>query len=112
MQWWSCGCLLFFLRALFAFLALPGIVAFVVPLILLRPTDRAAVAFDGAIVAVLGIVTVAGWALGFRSATIGWYALVLGVAFHLRVVFFEEPWLARMHGNEFVAYRSRVRRWL
>ena len=145
-----------FLRALLAFLALPGVVAFGVPLLLLRPAGRAATA-DGTIVGGLGIVVllwcvrdfyvagrgtlapwsppkrlvtvglyqysrnpmyvgvlliVAGWALAFRSATIGWYALFLVAAFHVRVVFFEEPWLARAHGAEFEAYRSKVRRWL
>lgn len=93
-----------FLRALFAFLALPGIFAFAVPLVWLRLTGRTAVTPDGAIVV--------GWALAFRSATIAWYALGLAALFHVRVVFFEEPWLARTHGAEFGAYRSKVRRWL
>lgn len=146
-----------FLRALFAFLALPGVVAFAVPLLWLRPAGRTGVTLDGAIVAALGIVVliwcvrefyvagrgtlapwsppkhlvttglyrysrnpmyvgvliiVIGWALAFRSATIAWYALALAALFHARVVFFEEPWLARTHGAEFDAYRSKVPRWL
>jgi hypothetical protein len=32
--------------------------------------------------------------------------------FHLRVVFGEEPWLARTHGAAWTEYRARVPRWL
>ena len=136
---------------------MPGIVAFVVPLLMLRPAGRTVPTLDGAIVAGIGIVvllwcvrefyvagrgtlapwsppkhlvttglyrysrnpmyvgvvlTVAGWALGYRSATIGWYAAALVALFVVRVVVFEEPWLAQTHGEEFEAYRSKVRRWL
>jgi len=34
------------------------------------------------------------------------------LAFHLRVVFGEEPWLERTHGAAWRDYRARVRRWL
>jgi protein-S-isoprenylcysteine O-methyltransferase Ste14 len=61
-------------------------------------------------VAVLTILS--GWALFFHSQTLWVYAVLVGVAFHLRVVFGEEPWLARTHGAEWTAYRSRVPRWL
>ena len=37
---------------------------------------------------------------------------LLCLAFHLRVVLFEEPWLARTHGAAWDAYRARVPRWL
>ena len=32
--------------------------------------------------------------------------------FHLRVVFGEEPWLARLHGEAYERYRAAVPRWL
>ena len=53
-----------------------------------------------------------GWALAFRSRTLTVYALVVMVAFHLRVVFDEEPWLAQTHGEQWVQYKARVPRWL
>jgi protein-S-isoprenylcysteine O-methyltransferase Ste14 len=40
------------------------------------------------------------------------YALAVVVAFHLRVVFGEEPWLARTHGEAWQRYRAQVPRWL
>jgi protein-S-isoprenylcysteine O-methyltransferase Ste14 len=52
-----------------------------------------------------------GWALAYRSPAIAAYALAVMLAFHLRVVFGEEPWLARTHGEEWKGYRARVRRW-
>lgn len=45
-----------FARALFAVLALPGVVAFVVPLVLLRPANARSLSPAGAIVVVLGVV--------------------------------------------------------
>ncbi len=145
-----------------AFLALPGVVAFAVPLIVLRPRGVAwwplsAPAVIGAFVLALGAVVlgwcvrdfyvmgrgtlapwappttlvvrglyrvsrnpmyagvlciVAGWALLFRSWGIGVYALGLAVAFHLRVVFGEEPWLARRHGEAWAEYARKVPRWI
>ena len=145
-----------FLRALFAFLALPGIVAFVVPLFVLRPPVRALM-LDGTIVAGLGIVVLlwcvrdfyvagkgtlapwsppkqlvkvglyrysrnpmyisvalilVGWTILFGSRSLVTYTLIVVIAFHLRVVFGEEPWLARTHGDEWVEYVQRVPRWL
>ncbi|HKQ15056.1 MAG TPA: hypothetical protein VJT80_16590 [Steroidobacteraceae bacterium] len=41
-----------------------------------------------------------------------WYALCVAIAFHLRVVFGEEPWLARTHGATWDDYTQRVRRWV
>lgn len=58
------------------------------------------------------LLIVAGWALLFRSRAIGIYAAVLMLAFHARVVWGEEPWLARTHGTEWAAYASMVPRWL
>ena len=147
-----------FWRALVAFLALPGMVAFAVPLLWLapRPLDRT---FDlwGLVPLTLGVVlllwtvrdfyvagrgtlapwappeelvvvglyrvsrnpmyvavllVLAGWALGFHSTPLAAYAVTIAVAFHLRVVFGEEPWLARTHGEKWSRYKARVPRWL
>jgi protein-S-isoprenylcysteine O-methyltransferase Ste14/pimeloyl-ACP methyl ester carboxylesterase len=53
-----------------------------------------------------------GWAIGFASRALFLYALVVMVAFHLRVVVNEEPWLARTHRELWTRYASRVPRWL
>jgi protein-S-isoprenylcysteine O-methyltransferase Ste14 len=147
-----------FWQALLAFLVLPGMVAFVVPLMLLAPGA------PGGFVDALGLVPLAlgsvlllwcvrdfyvagrgtlapwtpprelvvtglycvsrnpmyiavglilwGWALGFRSRALAIYALAVMLAFHLRVVFGEEPWLARTHGQQWHRYKARVPRWL
>lgn len=52
-----------------------------------------------------------GWANWFMSTTLFWYALGIMLAFHLRVVFFEEPWLQHTHGEAWQQYRARVPRW-
>ena len=147
-----------FLQALVAFLALPGVVAFAVPYLLVRPSlpvgnpSWPGLIVLGAGLLILGrcvrdfyvagagtlapwappqrlVVTglyrfsrnpmylgvlciVAGWAIVFRSSTMGWYATGLLALFHLRVVLGEEPYLARAHGAEWEAYRSSVPRWL
>lgn len=147
-----------FWRALFAFLVLPGMVAFAVPLLLVAPRglDRefnslglvpltAGVVFllwtvrdfyvagRGTLapwsppkaLVVIGLYRVsrnpmyvavllilAGWAIGFRSLALTIYALAVAALFHLRVVFGEEPWLARTHGEHWSAYKARVPRWL
>jgi protein-S-isoprenylcysteine O-methyltransferase Ste14 len=138
-----------FVRALVAFLVLPGTVAFLIPLLVLRPTgpghefDLLALIPLGLGVALLlwcvrlfyvtgkgtlapwappqklvargpygfsrnpmyiaVILILAGWAVGFRSLTLAEYAGAALVLFHLRVVFAEEPWLARTHGEEWSA---------
>ena len=147
-----------FLRALFAFLVLPGVVAFAVPLLVFVPGARfTGFSLAGGVVLAIGIVIlgwcvrdfyvlgkgtlapwdppkrlvvlglyhysrnpmyvgvlfiVTGWALGFRSQSLAIYAAFLLVLFHLRVVFFEEPFLARTHGAEWDRYRASVPRWL
>ncbi len=145
-----------FVRAVIAFLALPGVVAFAVPLAwawrarmpLQGPWCLALVAL-GSIgllwcvrdfyvsgkgtlapwtppkhLVVVGLyrysrnpmyVAVAtillGWACAFASPGLLAYALAVMLAFHLRVVFGEEPWLARTHGDAWKRYAARVRRW-
>jgi protein-S-isoprenylcysteine O-methyltransferase Ste14 len=146
------------LRATFAFLALPGIVAFAVPLFLFRPeTSARAFAPLGGVLLVVGcfvlawcawafysrgrgtlapwdpprglvrtglyrfsrnpmyvgvLLVVAGRAVGFRSWPLAIYGAILGIAFHLRILLYEEPWLARTFGSEWDTYRSRVPRWI
>jgi protein-S-isoprenylcysteine O-methyltransferase Ste14 len=58
------------------------------------------------------VLILLGWAACFWSRQLVVYALIVAVLFHLRVVFGEEPWLARTHGAQWEAYRSRVPRWL
>jgi protein-S-isoprenylcysteine O-methyltransferase Ste14 len=53
----------------------------------------------------------AAWNRRFRDG-LYWYAIFTAVAFHLRVVLFEEPWLARTHAAGWEDYVRRVRRWL
>lgn len=146
-----------FLKALIAFLALPGVVAFLVPGLWMWSTGRAPVHPTGWLVFVLGVVgllwcvrdfyvagsgTLApwsppqrlvvvglyrfsrnpmyvsvalillGWALAYASPGLLAYAAAVALAFHLRVVFGEEPWLARTHGQAWQDYVRRVRRWL
>jgi protein-S-isoprenylcysteine O-methyltransferase Ste14/pimeloyl-ACP methyl ester carboxylesterase len=146
------------IRALLSFLALPGIVAFVVPLLLAWPRVR-----DGSFNAIglvlvipgvtlliwcvrkflvtgkgtlapwdpptrlvsagpyrcsrnpmyVGVVVILlGWSVAFQSWPLLLYALLVKVAFLLRVLFGEEPWLARTHGRAWTEYVARVPRWL
>jgi protein-S-isoprenylcysteine O-methyltransferase Ste14/pimeloyl-ACP methyl ester carboxylesterase len=146
------------LRALLAFLALPGLVAFVVPLLIAWPRVREG-SFNALalIVLVPGIAlllwcvrdffvagkgTLApwdpprtlvssgpyrfsrnpmyvgvslilwGWAIAFGSWALVFYALIVMVAFHVRVLVNEEPYLARTHGRRWDDYRARVPRWM
>jgi protein-S-isoprenylcysteine O-methyltransferase Ste14 len=147
-----------FARALLAFLALPGIVAFLVPWLLLSPGAAGRSIYTlGLLPLGLGIVLLlwcvrefyragrgtlapweppqrlvmtglyrfsrnpmyiavllilSGWALTFRSRPIAIYAVCVLVAFHLRVVFGEEPFLAQAHGEHWTQYKARVPRWL
>ena len=145
-----------FLRALIAFLVLPGIVAFLAPALLVGPIETStphgegvAVFVTGALVLLwcvrdfyiagkgtlapwdpprhlvriglyrlsrnpmyVGVLTIlVGWALLFMSRTLLIYAAAIAVMFHLRVILGEEPWLARMHGAKWTAYKENVPRW-
>ncbi|HXG90309.1 MAG TPA: methyltransferase [Vicinamibacterales bacterium] len=60
----------------------------------------------------LSVLTVIGsWAWLFQSAPLLLYAIGTLVVFGVRVVVFEEPWLARTHGEQWLAYKARVPRW-
>jgi protein-S-isoprenylcysteine O-methyltransferase Ste14 len=146
-----------FWQAALAFLILPGMIAFVVPLFLIAPAGPGPFWMVGLFPLGLGIVlllwcvrdfyvvgkgTLApwappqelvvvglyrvsrnpmyvaimlvlwGWAVGFRSKPLALYAVAVTIAFHLRVVLAEEPWLARRHGDRYAQYKGRVPRWL
>jgi protein-S-isoprenylcysteine O-methyltransferase Ste14 len=61
-------------------------------------------------VAVLTVVL--GWSVAFTSAWLALYAVVLALAFHVRVVWYEEPWLRRRYGDQWSGYAGAVPRWL
>jgi protein-S-isoprenylcysteine O-methyltransferase Ste14 len=61
----------------------------------------------------VGVVTLlVGEALLFGSAAIAVWAALLAIAFHLRVLRYEEPVLRRTFGADFDAYCREVPRWL
>jgi protein-S-isoprenylcysteine O-methyltransferase Ste14 len=145
-------------RALLAFLALPGLIALLVPpvLAMLDPWRAGTwpagllVLAAGAIVLIMCVrdflvlgggtlapwdpprrlvvvglyrynrnpmyvgvlLIVFGWSLLLRSPLLLVYGLVLVLAFHLRVLWSEEPWLARQFGERWDAYAAAVPRWL
>ena len=148
-----------FLRALFAFLALPGMVAIAVPAWFAVSMLRAGGSFHpiGLLPLAAGfalllwcvrdfyvfgkgtlapwsppqylvtaglyrhsrnpmyvsvLLIVLGWAVSFDVRGLYWYTILVAIAFHLRVVLGEEPWLARTHGATWDDYTKRVRRWL
>jgi protein-S-isoprenylcysteine O-methyltransferase Ste14 len=51
------------------------------------------------------------WATGFHSWPLATYAIVVMVAFHVRIIVNEEPFLARVHKDEWERYKARVPRW-
>jgi protein-S-isoprenylcysteine O-methyltransferase Ste14 len=57
------------------------------------------------------LIILCGWATTFASSTLWIYTAFVAIGFHLRVIFGEEPWLARTHGREWLAYRAHVPRW-
>jgi protein-S-isoprenylcysteine O-methyltransferase Ste14 len=61
-------------------------------------------------VAVVSLVV--GQALVFGSGAVLVYAAALALAFHLFVVFYEEPTLRRQFGEEYEAYCREVPRWI
>jgi len=146
------------IRALIAFLALPGMVAGLVPLLIVgKESHLAQTAPYGIALLFIGfllllwcvrdfyvsgkgtlapwdppkrlvlvglyryvrnpmyvavLTLVAGWSLAFGSVWLGLYLCLLAVAFHLRVLRYEEPWLSRQFGADWEAYSKAVPRWL
>jgi protein-S-isoprenylcysteine O-methyltransferase Ste14 len=149
---------LMFWRALFAFIAMPGMVAFAIPAIWqwqakrLLPEQPLALAVLAAgtvgllwcvrdfyvqgkgtlapwsptqNLVVVGLyrysrnpmyvcvlLILLGWAAAFGSPGLLVYAAFIALAFHLRVVYGEEPWLAQKHGSAWQSYVNQVPRWL
>jgi protein-S-isoprenylcysteine O-methyltransferase Ste14 len=142
-----------FRRAVTAFLLLPGIVAYVVPWLLLPAQHEFHVA--GAPLFIIGsvlllwcvrdfyvagkgslapwappvhlvtaglyrfsrnpmyvavLLVLAGWAVAFPTPALWICAACIAIAFQLRIVYGEEPWLAQRHGLAWQAYRTRVPR--
>ena len=58
------------------------------------------------------VVTLLGESLWSESWRLLVYAGVVAVAFHLRVLSYEEPKLTKLFGEQFEAYRARVPRWV
>jgi protein-S-isoprenylcysteine O-methyltransferase Ste14 len=146
-----------FARALLAFLALPGVVAFAIPVTWLWASSHTRLMHPlGLVPLVVGVfallwcvrdfyvsgkgtlapwappahlvvvglyrytrnpmyiavtLVLLGWAASFGSLGLCVYAISVAVAFHLRVVLGEEPWLARTHGAQWEQYASQVPRW-
>jgi protein-S-isoprenylcysteine O-methyltransferase Ste14 len=146
-----------FARALLAFLALPGVVAFAVPVAwlvasahtnLVQPLGLLPLVVGSAALlwcvrdfyvsgkgtlapwsppvhlVVVGLyrytrnpmyvavtLILVGWAASFGLPGLWVYTIIVAIAFHLRVVLGEEPWLARTHGTQWQEYASRVPRW-
>lgn len=146
------------LRAVLAFLVLPGVVAILVPLAWVHVTSHTTLVHPvGLLPLLLGLAalgwcvrdfyvagkgTLAPWApptrlvvvglyrrsrnpmyvavvlmlLGWAAAFGSWgllaYAAAVALVFHLRIVFGEEPWLARTFGAQWEDYRAKVPRWL
>jgi protein-S-isoprenylcysteine O-methyltransferase Ste14 len=145
-------------RSVIAFLALPGLVAFAIPVLWLSfQGDSAPKYAIGALVFVVGLfgllwcvrdfyvkgkgtlapwsppselvvvglyrytrnpmyvsvlLLVLSWSVLFGSLALLGYAVALGVVFHLRVIFGEEPWLVQRYGAKWEDYKHRVPRWL
>jgi protein-S-isoprenylcysteine O-methyltransferase Ste14 len=57
------------------------------------------------------VLVLLGWSALFHSRALLVYAAVVAVAFHLRVVFGEEPWLAQTHRGSWLRYSAQVPRW-
>ena len=57
------------------------------------------------------LATVLGWSIIAGSPLMAAYAATIAIAFHLRVIFYEEPTLARKFGDEWTRYFNRVNRW-
>jgi len=53
-----------------------------------------------------------GWTLLAGSWSLAAYTVILAIAFHLRVVLYEEPRLKKQFGEEWARYAEAVPRWL
>ena len=64
-----------------------------------------------AVVGLAVLLILLGWAVSFGLVGLYLYTGAIAIAFHLRVVLGEEPWLARTHGATWQEYVRRVPRW-
>ena len=55
---------------------------------------------------------VSGWSVIAGSPLLVGYTGLLAIAFHLRVILYEEPTLAQQFGCDWMQYRTAVNRWL
>jgi protein-S-isoprenylcysteine O-methyltransferase Ste14 len=53
-----------------------------------------------------------GWSLFAASPLLAGYTVILAVAFHLRVLLYEEPRLKKQFGEQWTSYAAAVPRWL
>lgn len=58
------------------------------------------------------LVLLVGWSLAAGSWLLAGYTAFFALAFHLRVVLYEEPRLSRQFGAEWEEYAASVPRWL
>jgi protein-S-isoprenylcysteine O-methyltransferase Ste14 len=58
------------------------------------------------------LVVLFGWSVMYLSLLLLGYAVCVALAFHLRVLFYEEPRLNGSFGEQWQRYRERVPRWL
>jgi protein-S-isoprenylcysteine O-methyltransferase Ste14 len=58
------------------------------------------------------LLVLTGWSLWAGSLWLAGYLVILAIAFHLRVVLYEEPTLKRLFGEEWTRYSAAVPRWL
>ena len=146
-----------FLRALISFLALPGVVAFLAPAVLVGSIATRTLHREGVLVFLVGVLVLLwcvrdfyvagkgtlapwdpprhlvsvglyrysrnpmyvgvlliliGWTVAYRSRSVLIYTGVVAILFHLRVLLYEEPWLAGTFPDEWPRFKSRVPRWL
>src|SRR5262245_8438352 len=145
-----------FWKAVFAFVALPGTVAFIVPLTIFFPPPPVLLDRLGLVPLLVGVtlllstvrefyvagrgtlapwspptelvttglygfsrnpmyiavvLVLLGWSTLFHSRALLCFAIAVAIAFHLRVVFGEEPWLAQTHRASWTRYSAQVPRW-
>jgi len=58
------------------------------------------------------LLLLTGWSLFAASSLLAGYAVMLAIAFHLRVLLYEEPRLKMQFSEEWAAYAATVPRWL
>lgn len=57
------------------------------------------------------LTLLAGWSLAAGSWLLAGYTTLLGLAFHLRIVLYEEPRLSSQFGDAWTRYAASVPRW-